>query len=77
MALAYRARRAFLLACRAVVFGDVPWGKFWLGWEQTRWTPSGFDGWTTGVRPPPVYWPARRRASSKRPPPRCPVKAAD
>ena len=62
IAVAYRIRRAFLLACRAVVFGDVPWGSFWLGWRATPWTPSGFDGWTTGVRPSPVYWPSRRRA---------------
>jgi hypothetical protein len=60
IALAYRIRRAFLLACRAVVFGDVPWGGFWLGWQQTRWTPNGFDGWTTGVRPAPAYWPKKK-----------------
>jgi hypothetical protein len=75
IALAYRIRRALLLACRAVVFGDVPWGKFWLGWGQTRWTPNGFDGWTTGVRPPPVYWPTRRRARSDRPSPPSRTKA--
>jgi len=68
IALAYRARRAILLACRAVVFGDVPWGSFWFGWGQTPWTPSGFDGWTTGVRPPPVYWPRRRRSAPPAPP---------
>jgi hypothetical protein len=61
IALAYRIRRAFLLACRAVVFGDVPWGSFWLGWQETRWTPNGFDGWTTGVCPGPTHWPKKRR----------------
>jgi hypothetical protein len=61
IALAYRLRRAFLLACRAVVRGDVPWGWFWFGWKQTRWTPSGFDGWSSGVRPPAVHWPSARR----------------
>jgi hypothetical protein len=60
-ALVYRLRRAVLLACRALIFGDVPVGRFWLGWRETPWTPSGFDGWTSGVRPPPVYWPSRRR----------------
>jgi hypothetical protein len=59
-ALAYRVRRAFLLACRALIHGDVPLGAFWLGWNETRWTPNGFDGWTTGTRPPPVYWPERK-----------------
>ncbi len=66
IALAYRIRRALLLACRAVVFGDVPWGRFWLGWQHTRWTPNGFDGWTSGLRPPPVSWPkVLRRAKSR------------
>jgi hypothetical protein len=68
-ALAYRVRRAFLLACRAIVFGDVPLGAFWLGWSETPWTPNGFDGWTTGARPPSVYWPARPRGGSDRPRP--------
>jgi hypothetical protein len=54
IALLYRLRRALLLAVRAVRRGDVPIGKFWLGWGATRWTPSGYAGWTTGRRPPPV-----------------------
>ena len=58
IALAYRLRRALLLTCRAAVFGDVPLGWFWLGWRETPWTSNGFDGWTSGVRPPRVYWPA-------------------
>jgi cellulose synthase/poly-beta-1,6-N-acetylglucosamine synthase-like glycosyltransferase len=61
IALAYRLRRAILLAFRAIVFGDVPWGWFWFGWRETPWTPSGFDGWSSGIRPPAVYWPSRRR----------------
>ena len=68
IALAYRLRRAVLLACRAAVFGDVPWGAFWFGWRETPWTPNGFDGWGSGVRPSPVYWPKRRRGTSNGPP---------
>ena len=68
IALAYRMRRAALLASRAIVFGDVPWGWFWFGWRETPWTSSGFDGWGTGIRPPPVYWPKRRRAPPSGPP---------
>jgi cellulose synthase/poly-beta-1,6-N-acetylglucosamine synthase-like glycosyltransferase len=56
IALAYRLRRAILLAVRATVRGDVPFGAFWFGWKHTPWTPSGFDGWTSGQKPPPVYW---------------------
>lgn len=50
IALLFRLRRATLLAVRAVLHGDVPLGTFWLGWRETRWTPSGFEGWTTGTR---------------------------
>ncbi|MCW5834785.1 MAG: hypothetical protein KIS78_20440 [Labilithrix sp.] len=50
VAVAYRLRRAFALAVRAVVHNDVPLGWFWLGWHETKWTPSGFEGWTTGKR---------------------------
>lgn len=57
-ALLYRLRRAFLLAVRSVLHGGVPFGAFWFGWNRTRWTPSGFDGWTSGKRPPPVHFPA-------------------
>jgi hypothetical protein len=60
IALAYRFRRAILLAFRALIHGDVPWGWFWFGWRETPWTPSGFDGWSTKSRPPPVYWPRAR-----------------
>lgn len=54
IALVYRIRRAALLAVRSAVHGDVPLGKFWFGWGATRWTPSGYEGWTTGRRPRPV-----------------------
>ncbi len=65
-ALAYRLRRALYLAVRSAVHGDVPLGSFWLGWRQTPFTSSGFEGWTSGKKPKPVYWPRRRRAG---PPP--------
>jgi cellulose synthase/poly-beta-1,6-N-acetylglucosamine synthase-like glycosyltransferase len=51
IALLFRFRRAALLALRALWHGDVPLGAFWLGWGDTPWTPSGFEGWTTGKRP--------------------------
>ena len=51
IALAYRARRALLLAVRAVRKSDVPLGAFWVGWGATPYTPSGYEGWTTGRRP--------------------------
>jgi hypothetical protein len=51
IALLFRVRRAFLLALRSVIYGDVPLGTFWLGWDETPWTPSGFEGWTTGEKP--------------------------
>lgn len=51
IALLFRARRFFSLCVRAVVAGDVPWGAFWLGWTETPWTPSGYDGWTTERKP--------------------------
>ncbi len=62
LALAYRLRRALLLAVRSAVHGDVPLGWFWLGWRRTPFTPSGFDGWSSGAVPPPVFWPRRRPA---------------
>jgi hypothetical protein len=68
VALAYRVRRALLLAFRATVFGDVPLGWFWFGWRETPFTPSGFDGWSTGVRPAPVIWPREEAGRSGRPP---------
>ena len=60
-AVAYRLRRALWLAARSAVYGDVPLGTFWLGWRRTPFTPSGFDGWSSGESPPPVFWPRRRR----------------
>jgi hypothetical protein len=33
----------------------VPLGAFWFGWGETRWTPSGFDGWTTGKKPRKIF----------------------
>jgi hypothetical protein len=41
-------QRAFRLALRAVISGDVPLGWFWLGWSKTRWTPNGYEGWDEG-----------------------------
>lgn len=64
VALAYRLRRAFFLSVRAARYGDVPLGRFWFGWKQTPWTPSGFDGWTTGRRPPAIH--PSPRATGKR-----------
>lgn len=60
IALLFRLRRAFLLAVRSVVYGDVPFGKFWFGWGETPWAPSGFEGWTTGKKPPPIVPPLSR-----------------
>lgn len=51
VAILARARRALVLAMRAVVFGDVPFGAFWFGWSETAWTPSGYQGWTSGKKP--------------------------
>ncbi len=60
LALLFRLRRAFLLAVRSVVKGDVPFGAFWFGWRETDWTPSGFAGWNSGKRkaivPPMREW---------------------
>jgi hypothetical protein len=46
IAIAYRLRRAAMLALRAIRRGDVPLGWFWLGFHRTPWTPSGYAGWT-------------------------------
>jgi hypothetical protein len=58
IAILFRVRRFAALCVRALVAGDVPFGAFWLGWGETRWTPSGFDGWTTNKKPrsivPPI-----------------------
>jgi cellulose synthase/poly-beta-1,6-N-acetylglucosamine synthase-like glycosyltransferase len=56
-ALAYRLRRALWLAARSVVHGDVPLGLFWLGWRRTPYTSNGFEGWSSGRKPSPVFWP--------------------
>lgn len=50
VAIGYRLRRAGALAIRAIVHNDVPLGWFWFGWHETAWTPSGFEGWTTGKK---------------------------
>jgi hypothetical protein len=34
----------------------VPLGTFWFGWTETPWTPSGFEGWTTGKKPRSIVW---------------------
>jgi hypothetical protein len=62
LAVAYRLRRALLLAARSARHGDVPLGTFWLGWHRTPFTPSGFDGWGSGKSPPPISWPRRPAA---------------
>jgi len=51
VALLFRARRFFALTLRAVIYGDVRFGAFWFGWRETRWTPNGFEGWSTGKKP--------------------------
>ena len=59
LAIAYRLRRAVLLAVRSAVFGDVPLGSFWVGWGRTPFTPSGFEGWGSGRSAAPILWPRR------------------
>jgi hypothetical protein len=61
VALMFRIRRVFHLAVRSVVHGDVPFGRFWFGWGETKWTPNGYEGWTSGKRrraivPPVSTW---------------------
>lgn len=48
IALLYRVRRFLALCVRAIRVGDVPFGSFWWGWRETKWTPNGYEGWTTG-----------------------------
>ncbi len=55
VALMYRTRRFFSLTLRAALHGDVPLGSFWFGWLDTKWTPNGFEGWTTGKKPRAVF----------------------
>jgi hypothetical protein len=50
IALGYRLRRAFALAIRSAIEGDIPFGAFWFGWHATKWTPNGFEGWTSGQK---------------------------
>ncbi|MGF1464835.1 MAG: hypothetical protein ACFCGT_01765 [Sandaracinaceae bacterium] len=66
IALAYRARRALTLAVRSVMFGDVPLGRFWLGWRETPWTPNGYEGWDEGRTVPVPLAPAGARAPATR-----------
>ncbi len=56
IAIMFRVRRFLALAVRSVVRGDVPLGSFWFGWTQTPWTPSGFEGWTTGKKQRSIMW---------------------
>jgi hypothetical protein len=74
LAVAYRLRRALLLAARSAVRGDVPLGSFWLGWHRTPYTPSGFEGWSSGQSPPPVFWPRRGTGRPAPVPPEAPNK---
>jgi cellulose synthase/poly-beta-1,6-N-acetylglucosamine synthase-like glycosyltransferase len=60
IALLFRLRRALLLAVRSIIVGDVPLGAFWLGWRETPWTPSGYEGWTTGRKPAPIVPPTAK-----------------
>jgi cellulose synthase/poly-beta-1,6-N-acetylglucosamine synthase-like glycosyltransferase len=60
IALLFRLRRACLLALRAVLVGDVPFGRFWFGWHATRWTPNGFEGFTSGKKPRSILPPRNR-----------------
>lgn len=65
IALLFRVRRFLALCVRSVVSGDVPLGAFWFGWRESPWTPNGYEGWTTGKRPPAVIAPlSRTRRSS-------------
>lgn len=79
IALMFRARRFLALCVRSVLVGDVPLGWFWLGWTETRWTPSGFEGWTTGKKPraivPPLFAPKPATAAPPRPAPNIAVEA--
>jgi hypothetical protein len=64
IALLFRVRRFCSLLVRSIVFGDVPLGRFWWGWRETPWAPSGFEGFTTkkrrGILPPLREWSRRR-----------------
>jgi hypothetical protein len=56
IAILFRIRRFVALVLRSVWRGDVPFGAFWFGWTETRWTPSGFEGWTTGKSARSILW---------------------
>lgn len=66
IALLFRLRRCAALVLRSLRYGDVPLGSFWLGFRETEWTPSGFEGWSTrrprAVRAPPALKAERSRA---------------
>jgi hypothetical protein len=68
IALGARLTRALSLMVRSIVYGDVPLGWFWLGWGETPWTPSGFEGFTTNRRrriiPPLSEWFREPRAGA-------------
>jgi hypothetical protein len=46
LALSYRFTRCAKLVKRAIWRGDVAPGWFWFGFHRTRWTASGYAGWT-------------------------------
>jgi hypothetical protein len=50
LAIGYRLCRCARLAIRALRYGDVPAGWFWLGWDATPWTLNGYAGWTDPAR---------------------------
>ena len=59
-------RRFVAVALRSLIHGDVPLGTFWVGWTETRWTPSGFEGWTTGKKPRSILAPMTAAAITPR-----------
>lgn len=65
VALLFRVRRFFALVLRSAIYGDVPFGTFWFGWRETKWTPNGFEGWTTG-KPARAILPLPTLASIRR-----------
>ncbi len=73
IAILFRVRRFFALCVRSALYGDVPLGWFWFGWAETRWTPSGYEGWTTKKRAraivpwPSWSWMRRREVAATRP----------
>lgn len=51
IALGYRVTRAFRMAVRSVVHGDVPFGLWWFGWQATPWVENGYAGWDGPPKP--------------------------